>query len=154
MEKSAKLVLAAFGAAGVAVLLSGRSRDRGTDGRRPRWQVVTVNRPVEEVAPAGRPPEPLAALGDAVRTRVRPAPGGRGTELAARPGDGTRGRARLARTMGRHPEQTVATALREAKQLLEVGEVTTVEGQPAGRRTATGTLLRSAAHRSRGRLPR
>jgi hypothetical protein len=106
-------------AAGLAVQRAWAARERllGTiagGGRPPEseWLVRTVNRPPWEVMTEGRPPEALARLGDAVEVRIRPAPGDRGAELAVRP---TRP----------DPEsrRTARLALREAKQLLETGEV-------------------------------
>jgi hypothetical protein len=82
-----------------------------------RWLAVTVNAPVEAITQSGRLPEPLERLSDTVEVRVLPAPGGRGTELAARlrePG---------ARLAGKDPRQDVRLALREAKSLVETGEV-------------------------------
>ncbi|HEV7468765.1 MAG TPA: hypothetical protein VGO23_03150 [Pseudonocardia sp.] len=100
-----------------------RPRQDGTDAR--RWFVVTVNRSPEEVMPDGKLPEPLARLGDAIEVRIRPAPGDKGTELAARlthpPDSGPAGA--KARLHGEDPRQQVRTALREAKAILEVGEV-------------------------------
>ncbi|MCU0154131.1 hypothetical protein N8H10_15265 [Curtobacterium flaccumfaciens pv. poinsettiae] len=70
---------------------------------------------------------------------ARPAPGDRGTELRAR----FRGGAPDAR--GR-----LRAALREAKQLIEVGEVLRVDPVPHGRRKATPTdaLVDVATRRS------
>ncbi|MEK6439599.1 hypothetical protein [Pseudonocardia sp. T1-2H] len=100
-----------------------RTRHDGTDVR--RWFVVTVNRSPEDVMPDGKLPEPLARLGDAIEVRIRPAPGDKGTELAARlthpPGSGPA--AAKARLHGEDPRQQVRTALRQAKAILEVGEV-------------------------------
>ncbi|MVA75458.1 hypothetical protein GC722_05360 [Auraticoccus sp. F435] len=112
---------------------------------RERWLVVTVALPLEEVAPQGRWPEPLAALGDRVEVRVRPAPGDKGTELAARLREATPGGlpGAAARWTGEDPQQELRSALRRSKQLLEVGEVLEVEPAPHGHRTATpgGALL-------------
>ena len=100
-----------------------------------RWRAVTVLRDPADVS-AGLP-APLAALGDRVEVRVTPAPGDRGTELAAR-------------HRGTPTEDEVGdlrAALREAKALLEVGQVLRMEPQPHGRRAATpqGAALEGAA---------
>ena len=88
-----------------------------------RWRAVTVLRAPDEV---GTPP-PLAALGNRLELRVSKAPGERGSELAARfrdrPTEDDLGRLR--------------SALREAKQLLEAGEVLRLEPQPHGPRPHT-----------------
>jgi hypothetical protein len=100
-----------------------------------RWRVVTVLRDPADVSASL--PAPLAALGDRVEVRVTPAPGDRGTELAAR----YRG------TPGEEEIGDLRAALREAKALLEVGEVLRVDPQPHGHRAATpqGAALEGAA---------
>jgi hypothetical protein len=100
-----------------------------------RWRAVTVLRDPADVEAAALPP--LAALGDRIEVRVTPAPGDRGAELAAR-------------YRGTPTEDEVGdlrAALREAKALLEVGEVLRVDPQPHGRRAATpqGAALEGAA---------
>jgi hypothetical protein len=119
---------------------------------RDRWHTVTVNRPPEEVAPDGRLPEPLAGLGDAVEVRIRPAPGGRGTELAARPRTRTPSGlgGAVARAAGNDPRQAVRTALRQAKQLAETGEVLEPDTPPTTRRTLRNLPLELATRRARG----
>jgi hypothetical protein len=90
---------------------------------RPRWHVATIARPADQVMRDGRPPEPLADLGDRVEIQARPAPGDKGTELAVRlKNDGDRG-GPLARLRGEDPDQHLRRALRESKALLEAGEV-------------------------------
>lgn len=117
-----------------------------------RWHTVTVNRPPEVVAPDGQLPEPLAGLGDAVEVQVRPAPGGRGTELAARPRTSTPSGLRgvVARAAGSDPRQAVRTALRQAKQLAETGEVLEPDKPPTTRRTLRNLPLELATRRARG----
>ena len=113
-----------------------------------RWHAVTVLRAPEDVLPGGVPPQPLADLGDAVEVRVQPAPGDRGTELAAR----MRPTAPPPRE-GQDPREVLRTALRESKQLLEVGEVLRRDPQPEGHRkaTPTGALLDAVVGRSQGK---
>ncbi len=64
-----------------------------------------------------------------------PAPGGRGTQIKVAlsyvPPGGTAG-ANLAWLMGQEPSQQIAEDLRKFKQLMEAGEVATIEGQPSG----------------------
>jgi hypothetical protein len=129
--------------------VDGGARDRKRDTR---WRVVTIYREPDEVAPGGRLPEPLAALGDSIETQVRPAPGGKGTELAARlrvpAPSGAAGMA--ARARGTDPRQRLRSALREAKQRIEVGEVLAVDPTPHGRRSPTpmGMALAAATRRA------
>ena len=123
---------AAIAVGGIAVrrVLTSRGWGRGpvlgpADGRAPSCYVVTIDRAPAEVAPGGRLPEPIAQLGDGVEVTVRPAPGGRGTELAARlrrdEPDGLAGL--TARLSGEDRRGAVRSALRQAKQLAETGEV-------------------------------
>ncbi len=136
-------VAAGATAAGVAAGVAGlRRRRRGGGAHGDRWHSVTINRVPEEV---GRLPEPLDGLGHAVEVRIRPAPGGRGTELAARlPGTFS----------GRAPVRELRRALREAKQLLEVGEVLLPDTPPTTRRTPWNRPLEYATRHGReeGRL--
>jgi hypothetical protein len=125
----------------------GDARDRQRDTR---WRAVTLNREPDQVAPGGQLPEPLAALGDRIETRIRPAPGGKGTELAARLVAPPPSGAAAARARGSDPRQELRSALREAKQLLEVGEVLAVDPTPHGRRSLTpmGLALEAATRRA------
>jgi hypothetical protein len=105
---------------------------------RSKWSAVTVNLPVDEVAPDGRLPEPLAQLGDDVEVRVRPAPADKGTEILARPSSaGTQARRALRR------------ALRESKALLETGEVPQPDAPPTTRRTLLNRPLEHATRHGR-----
>ena len=115
---------------------------------------MTVNKAPGEVAPDGNLPEPLADLGDSVEVRITPAADAKGTELAARlrePGPSGAG-AIPARLSGHDPRQAVRAALRESKELLEVGEVLRLDPQPAGDRTPTpmGKLLDAVTRRAGG----
>jgi len=95
---------------------------RRQDGR---WHSVTVNRRPEEVSTAVGP-APLEELGLEIDIRYRPAPGGRGTEVSVRAPDG-----------GLAQQRKIRSALRQAKQLWETGEVL----QPDEPGTAQRTLL-------------
>jgi hypothetical protein len=105
------------------------------------WLAVTVLRESSDVDTA-KLPAPLAEYGDRIEVRVRPAPGGKGTELAARLRDRPSG-SPLGRLTGSDPQADLRSALRKAKQLIEVGEVLAVDPAPHGKRTATpgGALL-------------
>ena len=92
-----------------------------------RWRAVTVLCRPEEVGPATGLPAPLAAFGERIEVRTTPAPGDRGTELAAR-------------FRGAASEDEIGelrAALRQAKQLIEVGELLRVDPRPHGRRADT-----------------
>jgi hypothetical protein len=132
--------------AGLARRLRARARARhsGTD----RWMVVTVNCPPERLVEV---PEPLARLSKVVDTRVGPAPGGKGSELAARLRvDGSLSSGMLARLAGDDPRQTVRSALRDAKSLVETGEILRPDTPPTTRRTAKGGLMEIASRRAGG----
>lgn len=106
------------------------------------WLAVTVWGDVPAGLDTEHRPAPLAELGDRIEVRVQPAPGGKGTELAARLRNRPSGSA-PERLRGKDPEAGLRSALREAKQLLEVGEVLVVDPAPHGERTPTpgGALL-------------
>ncbi len=145
--------------AGIIIQQISRSRVRTpADGNgaepRNRWRAVTVNKAPGEVTPDGNLPKPLADLGDSVEVRITPAADSKGTELAARlrqPEPSGAG-AVPARLSGQDPRQAVRAALRESKQLLEVGEILRVDPQPVGHRTPTptGKLLEAATRRAGG----
>jgi hypothetical protein len=105
------------------------------------WLVVTVFREPADID-AAQLPAPLAEFGDRIEVRVRPAADGKGTELAARLRDQQSGSA-ARRLTGSDPQADLRSALRRAKQLIEVGEVLAVDPAPHGKRTATpgGVLL-------------
>jgi hypothetical protein len=110
--------------------------DPGTAAR--RWRAVTVL--TEGIDTADALPAPLAAFGDRIEVRATPAPGDKGTELAAR-----------FRAGGSDEEiQDLRAALREAKQLIEVGEVLRLEPQSHGPRpdTLQGALIDGADERA------
>jgi hypothetical protein len=149
------VVLAGVGAGVVAIrrIRSTREFRNGTaNGSRVRWHTVTINRPPGEVAPDGRLPQPVAELGDRVEVQIRPAPGDKGTELAARlpaaEPSGLTGTA--ARMTGNDPRQDLRVALRQAKQLLETGEVLSADKPPTTRRTLRSLPLELATRRGGG----
>ncbi|MGY1693662.1 MULTISPECIES: hypothetical protein [unclassified Geodermatophilus] len=114
------------------------------------WLAVSINREPAEID-ATSLPAPLAAYGDRVETRIRPAADGKGTELAVRLTQRSSGNASgPARLMGSDPQGDLRSALRKAKQLIEVGEVLVVDPAPHGRRSATpaGAALEAVAKRS------
>lgn len=122
----------------LARLAAARRRARPVDPRpdtRPTggWEVVTVDRPANEVLPGGRWPEPLRRLGRAIQVDSRPAPAGRGTELAARIRPGATLPGLAAHVAGDHPNRVVRAALRQTKQLTETGEVLRADRSPTDR---------------------
>jgi hypothetical protein len=154
----AKGATAATVTAGVAVgrALAGRGRGnwptvRSTDDREERWQVVTINRPGEELMPDSRLPEPIAQLGEGVEVRLRPAPGNRGVELAARLRDGApHGLVGLAaHVTGDDPRLALRSALRQTKQLAETGELLSPDRPPTTGRTLLNRPLEEATRRAR-----
>jgi hypothetical protein len=137
---------AAAGAGGVVLKRLQHARVPGT-GRAPvhddpktavgRWRVVTVLRSPEQVGTGDSLPPPLADFRDRIEIRVRPAPGDKGTELAAR----------LRGDVTEKDIEELRSALRKAKQVLEVGEVLRLDPVPHGERKPTpqGALLEKAA---------
>ena len=107
-----------------------------------RWRAVTVLRSPQQIGTGADLPAPLASLGDRVEVRITPAPGDRGAELAARYRD----------LPSDDDLRALRSALREAKQLLEVGEVLRVDPAPHGTRKATpqGAVLEGATARAGG----
>lgn len=117
------------------------SRPAGGGSPSSGWLAVTLLRDATDIDTAALP-APLAEFGDRIEVRVRPAADGKGTELAVRLRDRPSGSA-AQRLSGKDPQADLRSALRRAKQLIEVGEVLVVDPVPHGRRTATpgGALL-------------
>ncbi|GAA0595249.1 hypothetical protein [Actinomadura livida] len=136
---------AALVGAGVAIRrLKSRASGSGTEPN--RWLVVTVNCPPERLREI---PAPLVGLADHVEIRTAPAPGGKGTELAARLRE-TDATGTLKRLTGDDPRQRVRRALREAKSLVETGEVMKPDAPPTVRDTPGGKLVGLATRRAGG----
>jgi uncharacterized membrane protein len=79
---------------------------------------------------------PGSAFVNAGTVRFEAAPGGRGTVVRVTINynvPGGKVTATLARLLGQAPEQFVAEDLRRLKQIMETGEIATIEGQPSGR---------------------
>jgi hypothetical protein len=124
---------------------SGAGTSGAAEAPASRWLVVTVARGPGDVD-AGRLPAPLAQYGDRIEVRVRPAADAKGTELAARL------RTEPTTSHGRRedPVGELRSALRRAKQLIEVGEVLAVDPAPHGKRTTTpgGLALEAVTRRA------
>ncbi len=121
------------------------ARPAGASRTTSGWLAVTVFRDPADLD-LDDLPAPLAKFGDRIEVRVRAAAGGKGTELAARLRDReTSSGGALHRLRGSDPDANLRSALRRAKQLIEVGEVLMVDPAPHGKRTATpgGLFLES-----------
>jgi hypothetical protein len=121
-------------------------RPRKVDSR----LVVTVNRPMSEVAPDGRLPEPLKRIAEDVEIEFRQAPGHRGTEIEARLREPVPARGVVARLAGEDPRQPIRLALREAKSVLETGEMVRPDEPSTSRPTPMGRVLDVVTRRARG----
>jgi uncharacterized membrane protein len=120
----------------VTDLGEGRSRwEARTPGGIPlQWEArITADEPGRRIGWETLPGGNLRHYGD---VRFRPAPAGAGTELhveiAYAPPGGAIGSA-IAELLNGITSQTVKEELRACKQILEAGEIPTVEGQPSGR---------------------
>lgn len=107
---------------------------KGPAGSTVEWDAeITDERPNEFIA--WRSIEG-AEVDHAGSVRFEQAPGNRGTivtvEMQYRPPLGTLGAA-VAAWFGEDPPQTVKRDLRRFKQIMEIGEIITTDGQPAGR---------------------
>lgn len=147
-------------AAGKGIIVAKRmSESLGTFGdREPRNRalVVTINRPPGEFPDPGHLPEPVRRLGDRAEIIIRPAPDGQRTELGLRlrhqpPPGQTSLAARLA---GDDPRAELRAALRDAKSLIEAGEVIQPDQPPATHPSPAGRILELATRRAgaEGRL--
>jgi hypothetical protein len=119
--------------------------------RTDRWNVVTVNRPPQDVMPGGELPGPLAEMAGEIEVQVRPAPADKGTELAARitrPTDGD-GQGPDAKNTD-DQRQRLRAALRHAKMMLETGEVLESDKPSTTRTTITNLPLEFALRRAQG----
>jgi uncharacterized membrane protein len=120
----------------VTVIDSRRSRwvARAPLGMTVEWDAeITGERDPEWIAWRSLPGSDIENTGE---VRVVRAPGSRGTEVhvsLAYGAPGGRLGAALAKLFGEEPEQQVYDDLRRFKQLMEAGEIPTVDGQPSGR---------------------
>lgn len=122
------------------------ARDRDL---RNRWIMVTVNCSPQRLASRADLPEPITRLGDAVDIKICPAPGDRGTELGARLRElpRTRVAGMVMRRAEEDPRLVVERALRDAKAIIETGEVVRSERPPYAQPVQVGKLLEFAGRR-------
>ena len=117
-------------------------RLRSPLGREQRWETeVTSDVPNEMIA--WRTISGAAAPCQAATIRFRPgdaAERGSVVELELISAWRGAGSAALASAMGTSPGQIAREGLRRAKQLMETGEIATIDGQPAGRRSPVAKL--------------
>jgi hypothetical protein len=113
------------------------------------WLLVTVNREPAEVD-IEHLPAPLAEFGDRIEVLVRAAPDAKGTEIGARFRERSGNGNAAARVTGTDQAGDLRSALRRAKQLIEVGEVLAVDPVPHGKRTPSpaGVLLEAVTRRA------
>lgn len=144
----------AVGAAGVAAGLVVRSlvrekHDGDGDSRHPHgWKAVTILGDPAAFSADGYP-APLRRIEAVLELRVDPAPGDKGFEVHARLRDG----ADVKSAFGEDdPERALRTALRDAKQLFETGEVLSPTPRPHGHRPRTllGTAVDKAEDKAKG----
>lgn len=148
MRKWIGRAIAVAAAAAAALAASRRNaRDRPSPHGEQSWHAVTMNVRPDEVSPEGRLPEPLAVLGDTVEVEHHPAPGERGTEVRVRlRGKGTDG---LRGSAGTDRQPDLRRAMRDAKQLLETGEVLHGPEPATSRTTLRNAPLRLAERRAK-----
>ncbi|MDN3250424.1 hypothetical protein ACFW4O_35460 [Streptomyces mutabilis] len=139
-------------AVGAAAVRRSRPAHRTDERAGDRWLTVTINRPPMDVGSEGKLPPPLDDLAGRIDVRIRPAPGDRGTELAARFKEpvSTASASVPARLAGQDPRQELRCALRDAKALLEAGEVLRPDAPPTTRPTPGGKLVEVFTRRSGG----
>jgi hypothetical protein len=144
----------AVGAVGVTAGLVARSvvrkkQDTDGDGRHPDgWKAVTILGDPAAFSQNGYP-EPLQRIAEALEIRLDPAPGDKGFEVHARVRDDVDAKT----VMGdEDPDQALRTALRDAKQLFETGEILQATPRPHGHRPTTllGAAVDKAEDEAKG----
>ena len=131
----------AVGAVRDLVGLADRS-PREEDPRAGRWLVVTVYRQPDDVRTQVDGSGPLSRMRAEIELTVRPAPGDKGTELAARPTAADGGSVDTRRAL--------RAALREAKSVLECGEVVEPSRPGSSHPGPAGQVLQAVTRRAWG----
>ena len=118
-----------------------------------RWRAVTVLASPDVISRDGEYPAPLQAVAEFLDVRTSPAPDGVSTELRARLKPAKTAAEGIRKLTGLAPESAIRTALRDAKQIVETGEVLRVLPRPEGHRPATpgGVLVDLAEQRAKGK---
>ena len=111
-------------------------------GREVQWEAeMTEERENEFIAWRSLPGSTVKSMGNVL---FEDAPGGRGTvvtvEMEYNPPAGSLGAA-FAKLFGEEPGQQLRDDLRHFKQMMETGEVPSVEGQPSGRNKEFGRSI-------------
>jgi uncharacterized membrane protein len=110
---------------------------KGPAGSTVEWKAEIINEKENELI--GWRSLSGSEVANAGSVQFKPAPGDRGTvvkiELQYEPPGGTIG-ATLAKLVGQNPDRQIDEDLRRLKQLLETGEIATIDGQPSGRGSA------------------
>ena len=150
MGKRENVIGGAVAVVAGAVAKRSRSKDASSPRQSPyTWRAVTVYAGADELQPGGRWPEPLAKLVDALEIKTSPAPGDRGTELYARLRQGASLPAEVL-AEDDDPVRAIRSALRQAKQVIETGEVLQADRPGTTHPTATNAPLREAISVSGG----
>jgi hypothetical protein len=121
----------ALGGATYRIISKRRGGDKAAAGRS---HVITVHRPLTEIAEVL--PEPLNAYHGAIEVQLRAAPADRGTEISVRALNDT------------VSDGDIRRLLRESRSLLEVGDVLQ-PGGPTTEPTALNRPLRAATRHGR-----
>ncbi|MCU1617934.1 MAG: hypothetical protein JWO98_5474 [Frankiales bacterium] len=131
-------------------LLQKRSVQNKTS--RERWRAVTVLASPDAISRDEEYPAPLQAVIEFLDVRTSPAPDGVSTELRARLKQTKSAEAGIRKLTGLAPESAIRASLRDAKQIVETGEVLRVLPRPEGHRPATpgGVLVDLAEQRAKG----
>lgn len=134
--KAAAAVGLGVGVAGVAAGLVARTlvkKERESDGDADHpegWKAVTILGDADDFSSGGYP-EPLRRVAESLEIRVQPAPGDKGFEVHARV------RADTGLAGEEDPGRVLRTALRDAKQVFETGEILRATPRPHGARPPT-----------------
>ncbi|MPZ76494.1 MAG: cyclase/dehydrase [Deltaproteobacteria bacterium] len=135
-----------------SVQVTGEKRSRwvakGPAGKALKWDAETIDdRPNELIAWRSLEGSDVENSGS---VRFEHAPAGRGTivrvEIRYRPPAGLLG-ATIAKLLGEEPGLQLEEDLHRLKQLMEIGEIITTEGQPAGRARSTSWKYDHTARR-------
>ncbi len=114
---------------------------KGIGNARIEWDAEVYNE-IENELIAWRSVEPADVV-NAGSVRFQRAPGGRGTYIRVtanyNPPAGRLG-GKIAHLLGAEPAQLIKSDLRRLKQMLETGEIATIDGQTSGRATAGDEL--------------